>query len=231
MKKLATPVLLLFAAVMAYSLSSCTSFATGNNSKVEGNGKIVKQARPLKDFDGIKCSGAFNVILKQGSEFSVEVETDENLQEKVITEIKSGTLCMSMNGKVSHMSKLNVYITLPELNRMDASGACEIEFENRMNAKTLDMDLSGAVSVKANLNAKSINGDISGAVNLKMEGTADELNLKASGAVEIKGLGLICGKADIDASGAAYIEINPATDLHSKTSGASSISRDASGNK
>ena len=52
--------------------------------RTKGNGKLVKSERKLNTITGIEAGGALNIYLIQGDVQKVEVETDENLQEKVL---------------------------------------------------------------------------------------------------------------------------------------------------
>ena len=73
-----------FIAILMISLSSCLM------ASAKGDGNVVKQKRTLdREFDGVIVSQSISVYITYGGEFSLEVETDQNIQDKLITEVTS----------------------------------------------------------------------------------------------------------------------------------------------
>ena len=68
-------------------------------AQIRGNGEITKQQHSVGNFDAITVGGARTVELTQGDSFSVEVETDSNIQEYVTVEVKNNTLVLGFNTK------------------------------------------------------------------------------------------------------------------------------------
>ena len=62
-----------------------------------GNRNTVIQTRELSTFDGLSVTGIFKVIFTQGEPQSVKIETDENLMDKINTEVNGGVLTLSTN--------------------------------------------------------------------------------------------------------------------------------------
>jgi hypothetical protein len=68
---------------------------------------ITIQERNVTPFDGIEVGGAFTVILRQGDLQAVKVETNENLQSRVVTEVEDNVLRISGKG-MNNPGKLNI---------------------------------------------------------------------------------------------------------------------------
>jgi len=184
-------------------------------AQTKGNGNVISQERQLTSFDGIDVGSAINLFVSQGGKQSVKVETDENLQEKVITRVESGTLTLSSRN-IKNSTKLNVYVTIPVLNRLEASGASEVKGLTPFKSDNFELSCTGASEVSLEITSHSLKNNISGASEVKLKVSAQEINTEASGASEIE----LSGTAKlqkIDLSGA--MEQNSADLVTEITSG------------
>lgn len=208
MKKLG---LLVFIIAVVSSLT-VVSFVTGNSLlpslpqffvKVNGSGNLRTERRDVPNFTGIKVGGATNVEINVGDAQSVEVTTDDNLLEVTKTYVKNDTLYVERKGKIWTSTPLRIRVTVPELKRLNLSGASRAELKNVL-ADNFELDLSGASKVSIEGEAATFIVDMSGASNL------DADNFKAS-------------KAVVDVSGASKASIFVTDDLSAEASGASKI--------
>src|ERR1035437_4735525 len=71
-----------------------------------GNRGIITQDRSVATFDGIKVSGVFNVFFTQGEPQSIKIETDENLMDKITTEVNNGILELGIRGSINNPGRL-----------------------------------------------------------------------------------------------------------------------------
>src|SRR5665811_1495572 len=83
-------------------------------AQTKGNGNVTKQERQVSSFDAIKVGGAINLIIKQGNQQEVTVQTDENLQSHMITKVTNGTLTLSCKD-MKNPTKMDVYVTAVKL--------------------------------------------------------------------------------------------------------------------
>ncbi|HUM88921.1 MAG TPA: DUF2807 domain-containing protein, partial [Prolixibacteraceae bacterium] len=86
MKKSLFIVTLIFASVVVAEASSLLW-----GQIVKGNGKVTKENRSVNSFQGVSASAGIDVYLFAGDEEKVIVETDENLQDCLITKVKGNT--------------------------------------------------------------------------------------------------------------------------------------------
>jgi len=119
---------------------------TAFSQQRKGNGNIVKEEREMNSFNAIEVGGAFDVYLTQGEPQSVNIETDENLLDNIKITVNNSRLVIKSNNIKSY-TKLNVYITVPEISFINASGASSIEGENTITAGTLRIEASGATDI------------------------------------------------------------------------------------
>ncbi len=91
-------------------------------------GKFISEERPASFFHSINMKDNVNLIIKQGEQFSIEVEGGENLINAVGTEIQDSILFitndLTCNWIRDYDNELNVIITSPALKniRYESSG-------------------------------------------------------------------------------------------------------------
>jgi hypothetical protein len=204
MKKLG---LLIFIFALSIGLVFSTNCSFGgfkNIGGVQGSGTSKTEKRNVSGFEKIDASGAVNVEVSIQKDFSVEVQADDNLLANIKTEVSGGTLKIYSEDKISPKTRINVKVSMPEIEGLEVSGAS-----------------SGNIS---NVKADSLELKASGASKIKIDGTAKELNGDASGASTIDAENLRVEDADIDASGASSAIVSASNDLKVDASGASKIS-------
>jgi hypothetical protein len=206
-------------------LSLLMVFGTIQSSaqSTKGNKKIVKETRSVEAFTGIDVGGAFNVYFTQQENMSLVVEADENLLEKISTNVNGETLYIKSNN-IKNATSLNIYLSAPGLNELIASGAANVKNENTLNGESLNIRVSGAASVELDIKINDLTTDASGAGYLKLSGSAAYHDVDASGAAEVKAGNLETIKTTANASGAADLTIRASEEAISETSGAGSVS-------
>src|SRR6266513_2093423 len=149
------------------------------------------EIREAKDFHVISVSNAFDVFISQGNDEAVAVSASEEKYKKDIkVEVKDGVLKIwfEKEGKFwrgwnGDRMKLKVYISFKHIDKLTASGACDIHLQGTITADDLAINLSGASDWKeGNISAKKLSVDLSGACKMNISGTAEQLNLEANGA-------------------------------------------------
>ena len=83
--------------ITSSSSSSSSSISVSNNSNDTNNG--ISQVRNVGKFSGISVSSGIKVNFTQGSNQSVVVDTDQNMQQYVSAEVQNGILNISINNK------------------------------------------------------------------------------------------------------------------------------------
>ncbi|MCX6305770.1 MAG: DUF2807 domain-containing protein [Bacteroidetes bacterium] len=188
-----------------------------------GDGNILKEVRKVSGFDGIEVSGAFDIILKQGTTEEVTVESDANLLPIIRTEVVGGTLKIETKKPIHHVTVMKVYITVKDLKRIDVSGAVDIATDGRISVPELNIEASGATDSKMEIAVQRLKLDCSGASKIKFSGSATDVNMELSGASDIFGYDMLVENYDIDISGAGNAQVNVSKKLHAEISGAGSV--------
>ncbi len=172
----------------------------------------TKQERKVDAFSKISIGSAFKVYLSQGSTQSVAVEVDDEYINDVQTTVANGTLHVNLKNNKSenrNIEVMNVYITIPTIDGIMASGAAKFLVETPISSNgTVQFDLSGAASIKdVTLSCKQLEVELSGAGKCSISVTAEEVEVDASGAANLT----LSGKTDklsVDGSGASRVDVS-----------------------
>ncbi len=189
---------------------------------IQGSGQITKEEHNVSAFSGIDAGAIDDIsIYTKPGIYSVLVETDDNLQDKISIRVKNNVLRFSYSN--INPKRLKFYVTAPYIDYIKASGAPSIKTIDTIKTKKIKMKLSGASDVKANVITDELNIDASGAADVDIKGNSKYLYLDASGAADVDAGDLVADSVYAKASGAASVTVNPIRYLNKKVSGAADI--------
>ncbi len=214
MKKITQAGLLLAGAIMITLFSSFI---------IKGNGNVVSEKRDVGSFNSIDVSNALDVIITQSGACTVEVEADENLQEIILTKVKGGTLYVYCSENIRKAKKTAVYISFEDLEKLEVSGAVDLESAGTITVDDLKVRASGASDLELSLSCGDLKFNVSGASDVDVDGNAANLDINISGASDMDAFQLKAEKVFVDASGASNIKIHALQRLSAESSGASDI--------
>jgi hypothetical protein len=185
------------------------------------------EIRAAKDFHAIVLSSAFDVYLSQGKEEAVAVSAaEEKYKQRITVEVKNGILYVGYDykgpwGNGNH--KLKAYISFRQIDQLKVSGACDVVITGMLQAKNLQMELSGASDLKGKLEVDKLTVELSGASDISLSGKVSQMDIVASGASSFKGFDLSTDICNAHASGASDIKITVNKELTAQASGASDV--------
>jgi hypothetical protein len=174
-----------------------------NFGSERGSGNIVSEKRSVSGFSSVDVSNAFVVEIVAGKDFSVEVQSDDNIVPLIKTDVSGGTLHIETEKSVSTKNEMTVRITAPEIEKIESSGVAKINASG-LTGKSLAISTSGASKIVVAGEAADLSVDVSGASNVD----AEKLNAV---------------NARIETSGASKVYVNVSGELHAQASGASHI--------
>ena len=187
------------------------------------NRNVITQDRSVATFDGIKVSGVFNVFFTQGEPQSVKIETDENLMDKITTEVNNGILELGTRGSINNPGKLIVYIFAKDLKSLSMGGASSFQTTNKLTTSKLNIEISGIAKAALNTDATIIKCDISGVGRLDLHGNGDQLTADISGTAKLVAPKFEVKDAKVEASGVASATVNATKSVSLDASGAANI--------
>jgi hypothetical protein len=186
------------------------------------------EARPISSsFNSIKVSGGIDLYLSQGDEEALAVSAiKDEYRQNIKTEINNNVLGISYangNNWNTGNKKLKVYISFKNLEKIKASGACDVQIAGIIEVPSLFLECSGASDFKGAVKVGKLQLELSGASDAKINGTATEVIITSSGASDVKDYDLITENCTAKASGASDINITVNKNLVAHASGASDI--------
>ncbi len=169
---------LLVSLLLCFSLVSCTLAQRG----IKGSGNIITENRTVSDFNKLELSGVFNVVITQGNENKVSVETDDNLQELVIIENNGSTLVAKnkRGSRFKKSTKMIVYITYKNLTDIKNSLVGNLSSSNLLAQPNFNYKSSAVGNADLKLEVNTLNIDISAVGNTRIEGKATNCDLNNS---------------------------------------------------
>ncbi len=210
MKKLLTFCLVLF------TITACSSQSKG-----------PERTRTLKvsDFSKLDLGSAFRINVEQGSNYRVTVTGKEDDLDDLDYGVSRGKLHIGYknNSWKKSRQQVQVEITMPNLDGVNLSGACNAKVKGFRNGRGMDIDVSGASRVEMDFTADKVFVDLSGASRLTLIGRGENLEGEMSGASSFDGRDFPVKEANIDASGASKASVVASSALQADASGASNI--------
>ena len=186
---------------------------------------VVKQERSVGQFTGIKVGGAFEVVLSQTGKHRLVVEAEEDLLEKVRTEVKGDVLHIDMEWDWSWKGNddIIIYIDFKDLESLEISGAADVRADTPIKANDLDIRVSGAGDMDLEVDANTMDVTVSGAADLRVSGSTDRQKVRLSGAGDYEAQHLKSNYTYAKASGAGTIVVYASEEIEAYASGAGSV--------
>lgn len=178
-------------------------------AQVRGNGNVETQERSVGDFTGIEVRSGIDLIVKQGDQPNVVIETDENLQEYIITEVESGILkiYVQKNARIFKSSAMDAHVTVNQLSKLRVSGGGDVQSQGQINADDIGIAISGGGDLQFDLKAKRAKCDVSGGGDVGLDADIEEFKAALSGGGDIHFDGDL-GLLDLSVSGGGDAKIN-----------------------
>jgi hypothetical protein len=98
---------------------------------IKGSGTITKEERAIKaGFKSVEVQRGIEVVIEQSGKTSIMVETDDNLQKHITTEIVNGVLKISADMDFNTSNSPKVMVKMPIIESLQASSGSEIRSDN-----------------------------------------------------------------------------------------------------
>lgn len=212
----------IFAGIFSFGRLSGRIFNFSTNFGEKGSGNIQTEKREVSEFNAVEVGGNFVVEITSQKDFSLEVETDENLLPLIKTEFDGETLRIETERSISSSNPLKIRISAPDIENLNISGASKVSIVNLDN-DSLNIDSSGASKINCEGRTKNLTVDMSGASNFDGENLkAEKVSVDSSGASKATVSVENYLKADLSGASKVVYYGNPAN-IEKKTSGASCI--------
>jgi hypothetical protein len=168
----------------AAPLQQARAWSFDSGEQVQGSGNVTRQARTVGHFTGLSLAVPGNVELRIGNSEGVTVETDDNLQALVETEVDNGTLRIrpARRNLGLRAHTLKIVVQAREIERVGLAGSGSIEAD-ALRAPKLQFDIggSGSIDVKR-VEAGTVAVSVGGSGSMKAGGgSARQLSVSIAG--------------------------------------------------
>lgn len=178
-------------------------------------------------YDEVNISGNIKLIISQSENAALAISADEEKYKGDInTIVKEHVLFISASDNKFWKSRgrgYTVYLSLKELNKVDASGAADIIVAGSLKSNSIVINLNGASSFNGYLLATNVKMELSGASLAILYGSANDFQITCNGASDVNGYEFITQNCNANASGASDMQINVQRNIDATASGASHI--------
>ncbi len=209
-------IVLLLITITVFSVSAASSFS----DKTEN--------RNLKDFHAVKISSGIDLYLKMGDVEEVKVIANDDIIDRIITEVKDGTLHIYMknNNLLNwgfNSGAKKVYVSVKELDEIDASAGSDVVSENTLTGDQLDVKASSGSDVKLDIVYKNFSLDVSSGSDAKISGKTKNFSAEASSGSDISAKDLESVNCNVRASSGSDISLNVSDEINARASSGSDI--------
>ena len=186
-------------------------------------GPTERESRRIGNFSEIEVGSGINVYLSIGNSTSLEVETAEDLMEKLVTEVNGDKLKIYFKGTVFWVKTANVYVRAEEIIRINASGGSDVKGEDKITGRDLELNASGGSDIRLSVEVDDLEVEVSGGADIELYGSAEYIDASTSGGSDLKAYDLITQVARLEASGGSDIKITVEEEIDARASGGADI--------
>ena len=210
---------------------------------IDGSGDVVKETRRLSKFNRIRIETSGSVSISKGDRRQVTVRTDDNIIDRIDTDVRNGTLHIDLNPSTCiDPTTLRINIQTPEIEKLRVDGSSDIAFKDGFEGEALKiaLDGSGDITAKKTLRYDTVDvvvkgsGDVTLAVDTAdlltiIEGSGDikytgfaaihDVDIEGSGDLLAYGLETDEAKVDIDGSGSCKLSVTETLEVSIEGSG------------
>ena len=209
--------------IFPFFLTSCQHFL---GKRIKGNGNIKTEDHSVSGFKNIDCNASADVYITQGETAGVKVEGDDNLLPYIEIRQEGDRLIIRERSHVNldPSDGLKIYVTSPEFNSINASGAGDIVGQTKITSSDeLNLRLSGAGDIRMEVNAPTVVCTLSGAGSAYVKGQAKNVDIELSGVGSTHCYDLQAENTKVDVSGVGSAEVFASVKLDATVNGVGSI--------
>jgi hypothetical protein len=145
---------------LAVTVSRLTS-GDDDPGRATGSGVAASEIRTLPAFTAVDLAGTNEMTVQVGEPQQVVVRADDNLLDKVVTQVRAGVLVVSDRGSFTTRSPMSVFVTVPSLRSATLSGTGQLNATG-VTANTFTARLRGTGTLIASGRAERVDASVAG---------------------------------------------------------------------
>lgn len=195
-----------------------SSFLGCSKHQITGSNNIISEIRNLAPFHEVSSLGPYKVIINKGEKQKVEVFADDNIIEKVKTNVRNGKLTLRTVPRSYRNTTIKVHITLVDLNKIENYSSGNMFIYNHTKNFSAANYSSGDIYLEGTCNYLNIQNYSSGKfLAYNMQTKKCSVKNSSSGDIQVN-----CkSKLDVGiySNGDVYYRGNPSTSISTFSSG------------
>ncbi|MBS7564131.1 DUF2807 domain-containing protein [Mucilaginibacter sp. Bleaf8] len=215
--------------LLATALLAGTGETFAKPLPVKNTCTIDIQDRRLSGFNAVSVAGSFDVYIKQGSTESVKVEADDDVIDRIVTEVKDGELRISTKKSSSDWGfnwgskKRVVYVTVKDVNSISLSGSGDVYFKDGIRASKLQVRLSGSGDISGKIDVGTLESSIAGSGDITLSGRAQSSSISVAGSGDFTGRDLVTNSTTVKVVGSGDARVNANQQLNASIAGSGDV--------
>ncbi|MBP6758833.1 MAG: DUF2807 domain-containing protein [Flavobacterium sp.] len=214
----------IIAAIMALLFSSCVHTSINWDNGIKGSGNITTETRTVdQNFKRIEVSNGIKVIVTQADTKSISVETDDNLQQHIITKIENGILKIESDESYNATETPIVNVQLPVINGLKTDSGSEITSIGVLISENMDVKAESGSEINIEVEADAIKLESESGSSIEASGKALKLETSSSSGSTIDAKNLMTNEVNAKSESGSSSSVYPIVRLDAKASSGSSI--------
>jgi hypothetical protein len=164
-------------------------------------------------------------VLFRPDDHYLDITANSNLLPYIVVDQRDNYLYLGLDRDINIRgdATMDVFIYIPDMNLVQASGATSVTFENELVTSYLDMELSGASNFRGHLVIQDLFLEISGASGVLTSGTSAYVVAEVSGASRFDDYSFVVDTLNLGLSGASSSTLTVQSVMNLNLTGASSF--------
>ncbi|MCJ7467557.1 MAG: DUF2807 domain-containing protein [Maribacter sp.] len=184
--------------ILLLTVTACTK------DTIEGSGSPISEIRNVTDFTKVSSEGVFEVTITHGNSQSVEITADDNIIQRVKTEVVDNELRLYLDDHNYRDISLKANIVVERINGIKNTGIGDFVISN--------------VDEGGNFNVSN-----SGTGNISITGNAESLTLQNEGDGKFNGFQFIVSNCSAKIIGSGDCEVYPISTLNVDIEGSGDV--------
>lgn len=168
----------------------------------------------FKDFNELNITGIFNLIIRRGDVYSVEMQGPESERKRFHVDQSGERLEIDYKtrSKTYWLKNLDdepakIIISMPNLTKLKVKGAGKVRIDG-FDEESMDIALTGAMTCDANFKARNLQLDLSGPMVFELDGDGDLLEAEVNKVAQLKASGFEVRHAIVNAREMGRARVN-----------------------
>lgn len=188
-----------------------------------GNGTITDETRNVGSFFKLDIEGNYDIVLQEGANPLITIETDENLHQYIETTLDGKTLKVRNVEKIEPTEETRLIITYQNIEGIKLGGAAKVSNRGVLEAEELPIVVDGAAVIDLNVRAEKLKVKLAGAAAVTLQGEVGSQEVELSGAGNYAAFELKSKDCEIELSGIGGAQVFVTGDLQAEVSGVGGI--------